>query len=161
MNNILIELRNWELRMNDVQTERTWKQQRFPDNIYILQAKLAYQFGRAVKGNHLLILSARHQLTTENWLPRTDYCELTTAIRYGGIHTNICIWSEHASASIIVTFSAHTVFLISLLYFLSTFRISPFSWVLAQRRYDTGIGMLNALCALFHYCFYFSLLKIS
>ena len=54
--------------MNDVQTERTWKQQRFPDNIYILQAKFAYQFGRAVKGNHLLILSARHQLTTENWL---------------------------------------------------------------------------------------------
>ncbi len=32
----------------------------------ITQAKLAYQFGRAVKGNHLLILSARHQLTTEN-----------------------------------------------------------------------------------------------
>ena len=59
--------------------------------------------------------------------------------------------------------SVHTASLVSLLYPALVFHIFLFSYTLAQIQYDTDIGMLNALCALFHFfllLFYFPFLKI-
>lgn len=58
-------------------------------------------------------------------------------LKFGGISTNICIYSEHASASMILTFSVHTNFSISFLYPPLFVHISPFFCISVQILYNS------------------------
>ena len=71
----------------------------------------------------------------------------------GGILTNLCIWSTHASASIILLLFARRVFSVFLLYPSSIDRIFLSAYTSLQILYDIDIYILNVPYFLFRLYF--------
>lgn len=84
----------------------------------------------------LFILSFRHVYQLPWTLWRLLYRDTLT---YGGIPTNLWMWSGHACASMRSTFSPSIIFLWSFLRPLLLFYLFFFSYSLQQTRYDIGI----------------------